>query len=102
MTNRTVDYESCFDTLQGQITPSKRMPSENSGSASGKRRTQATPESSQGDRFIPNRSAMDLDVSHFELMHSSNAENNKLNASPAKVRLCARSRGRKEAWSARP
>ena len=84
MTNRTVDYESCFDTLQGQITPSKRMPSENSGSASGKRRTQATPESSQGDRFIPNRSAMDLDVSHFELTRGDGGTENNVNASPAK------------------
>lgn len=84
MTNRTVDYESCFGALQGSITPSKRTQS--GESASGKRRERASPASSQADRFIPNRSAMDLDVSHFELMHSSNAENNKLNASPAKVR----------------
>ena len=37
----------------------------------------------QGDRFIPQRSAMDLEVSHFELTRFQN-ENAGVNASPAK------------------
>ena len=41
-----------------------------------------------GDRFIPQRSAMNLDISHFELTRgggtSSNMENANVNASPAK------------------
>ena len=36
------------------------------------------------DRFIPHRSAMDLDISHFELTRANNLENTNVNASPAK------------------
>jgi cell division cycle protein 20 (cofactor of APC complex) len=38
----------------------------------------------QGDRFIPPRCAMDLDVSNFELTRSCQNENASVNASPAK------------------
>ena len=73
MTTSAVSYESCFDACAG--TPGKM------GRAIGKR--ERTP---AADRFIPQRSAMDLDVSHFELTreHGSNSENASVNASPAK------------------
>jgi len=68
--------------LMSPVTPSKRTPCRDTETSSGKRRTSS---STQGDRFIPQRSAMDLDVSHFELTSQlNNEENNKLNASPAK------------------
>jgi cell division cycle protein 20 (cofactor of APC complex) len=38
----------------------------------------------QGDRFIPQRSAMNMDVSHFEVMRLHQNENAGINASPAK------------------
>eukprot|EP00966_Prymnesium_polylepis_P129425 2993198-Prymnesium_polylepis.1 len=53
MTSANVMYESCFDALKG--TPGKQ--------------------SRGGDRFIPNRSAMDLEVSNFTLTGSKNSEN---------------------------
>jgi cell division cycle protein 20 (cofactor of APC complex) len=81
--------ESCFDALCG--TPTKRTPSKrsnNPGSAA-----KRTP----GDRFIPQRSAMDFDVAFSQLAsnsnncNSENAGNNAggsseymVNASPAK------------------
>ena len=80
-----------FDSFMG--TPLKRTPSSASlnHQSSGKRLS--TPASrTHGDRFIPHRSAMDLDVSHFELTRSaSNAENANVNASPAKEE-CAQTR----------
>jgi cell division cycle protein 20 (cofactor of APC complex) len=76
-------YESCFDSLAG--TPTKKR------SASALDTRVGTPQSAnranRGDRFIPNRSAMDLDVSHYELTRgscSADAENANVNASPAK------------------
>ena len=66
------DMEACYDALMG--TPTKRAPTQRPGSA---KRSSKTP----GDRFIPNRRAMDLNVSHFELTRGD-AEN--ANASPAK------------------
>ena len=52
----------------------------------------STPSSSRcnADRFIPQRSAMDLEVSHMELTRAADAENS-VNASPAKEE-CARHR----------
>lgn len=54
MTSANVMYESCFDALKG--TPGK---------------------SKGGCRFIPNRSAMDIEVSHYALTNASsqNVEN---------------------------
>ena len=66
------DMEACYDALMG--TPTKRAPTQRLGSA---KRSSKTP----GDRFIPNRRAMDLNVSHFELTRGD-AEN--ASASPAK------------------
>uniref|UniRef100_A0A6S9SZY3 CDC20/Fizzy WD40 domain-containing protein n=1 Tax=Chrysotila carterae TaxID=13221 RepID=A0A6S9SZY3_CHRCT len=85
MTSATVSYENAFEALQG--TPLKRMGSLHSDAppcnATPKRgRTPAS--RNQGDRFIPHRSAMDLDVSHFELTRSCQNENASVNASPAK------------------
>ena len=37
-----------------------------------------------GDRFIPQRSAMNMDISHFELTRAHQNENAGVNASPAK------------------
>ena len=76
-----VAYESCFESLKG--TPCKRTQLSSSRSAS---KRGCTPSSrSNADRFIPNRSAMDLDVSHFELTRAGqNMENTDVNASPAK------------------
>ena len=59
-------YESCFDSLAG--TPNKKRPAAlNQHSSSAKRGTPSSSRNNRGDRFIPQRSAMDLDVSHFEL-----------------------------------
>lgn len=38
------------------------------------------------DRFIPARSAMDLDVANFNLLKENNGQVNSLEASPSKVR----------------
>ena len=79
------NYESCFDSLMG--TPQGKRTVCHSGSSS-KRGKGGTPSSRfSGDRFIPNRAAMDLDVSNFELTRKTlelNAENTDVNASPAK------------------
>ena len=84
MTNATASYENVFDSLAGSTTPNKKR---NFGQSS------TTPSSSKqsssknraGDRFIPQRSAMDLDVSHFELTRSADAENvANVNALPSK------------------
>ena len=64
--------EACYDALMG--TPTKRATTQRMGSA---KRSSKTP----GDRFIPNRRAMDMNVSHFEL---TRGEENAANASPAK------------------
>ena len=39
----------------------------------------------QMDRFIPARSAMDLDVANFNLLKENNGQVNSLEASPSKV-----------------
>eukprot|EP00966_Prymnesium_polylepis_P046934 1087633-Prymnesium_polylepis.1 len=83
MTTATVAFESCFDSLTS--TPCKRPP-QCSGSSSKRGRTPGS-RSAQADRFIPNRAAMDLDVSNFELTRKAlelNTENTDVNASPAK------------------
>eukprot|EP00316_Scyphosphaera_apsteinii_P008357 CAMPEP_0119346228 /NCGR_PEP_ID=MMETSP1333-20130426/107897_1 /TAXON_ID=418940 /ORGANISM="Scyphosphaera apsteinii, Strain RCC1455" /LENGTH=477 /DNA_ID=CAMNT_0007358727 /DNA_START=60 /DNA_END=1493 /DNA_ORIENTATION=- len=78
-------YETCFSALQG--TPLKRntqaQPEVPPCSATPKR-GRTPPSRIQGDRFIPQRSAMDLDVSHFELTRCCTDENAGVNASPAK------------------
>jgi len=71
------ELESCFDCLMG--TPNKRTGAKNPCS-SAKRSSSRV----QGDRFIPNRSAMDLNVSNFELTRDNDPENADVNASPAK------------------
>ena len=76
-------YESCFESLAG--TPTRKRT--NSVLGSPRQRTPQSAKATRGDRFIPNRSAMDLDVSHFELTRgssSADAENANVNASPAK------------------
>jgi cell division cycle protein 20 (cofactor of APC complex) len=88
----TATYESCLDAMQG--TPLKRVgqriapPSSHHGGSSFDSETPKparTPSSRpHGDRFIPHRSAMDLDVSHFELTRAHQNENAGVNASPAK------------------
>ena len=97
MTNSTISYESCFDSLAG--TPNKkRTNSMHGASSSAKRGTPASASNKmRGDRFIPQRSAMDLDVSHFELTRNSNdSENNQnVNASPAKEECKRRRRPKK-------
>ena len=81
MTSATVAYESCFDSLHG--TPTRSRADAPTTAPTPKRgRTPAS--RSQGDRFIPQRSAMDLDVSHFEITRTSGNENAGVNASPAK------------------
>ena len=87
MTSATTNYESCLDALKG--TPAKRMTAHRTPACDATpmragRDTPASRASRQGDRFIPQRSAMDLDVSHFELTRSSTNENAGVNASPAK------------------
>ena len=71
MSSNTISYEACFDALSAPMgTPSKS-------------RKANTP----SDRFIPQRSAMDLDVSQ-SLMQGTDTENcvngRNVNASPAK------------------
>ncbi len=81
----TVSYESCFDSLAG--TPNKKRQVSVLAPSSSKRGTPASSSrNNRGDRFIPHRSAMDLDVSHFELTRAGDNENEKtnVNASPAK------------------
>lgn len=85
-------YESCLDAMQG--TPLKRIKQRSAPSSShlaGPAFDNETPKRGRtpssrphGDRFIPQRSAMDLDVSHFELTRSHQNENAGVNASPAK------------------
>ena len=89
MNTNTQSLESCFDSLSGSITPNKNNKRTSTALAptSAKRAGTATPSSSRnnhGDRFIPKRSAMDLDVSHFELTRGSAAdsENTNVNACP--------------------
>ena len=81
MKSSSISLESCFDSMCG--TPTKRS-AQSLKPGSAKR----TP----GDRFIPQRSAMDFDVSNFHM--TANTENNQqnngdqdgymVNASPAK------------------
>ena len=87
----SISLESCFDALSGTPTKGSRptgLTAQRSGSA---KRIGGTP----GDRFIPQRSSMDFEVSNFQLTgnNGSNAENNcsneqrdsyMVNASPAK------------------
>ena len=81
MTSATVAYESCFDSLHG--TPTRSRADAPTTAPTPKRgRTPAS--RNPGDRFIPQRSAMDLDVSHFEITRTSGNENAGVNASPAK------------------
>ena len=69
------EFESWHNAMMG--TPNKRpAKTPNSKRSSGKY---------TGDRFIPNRSAMDINVSNFELTRDrENPENADVNASPAK------------------
>ena len=69
------EFESWHNAMMG--TPNKRAAkTPNSKRSSGKY---------TGDRFIPNRSAMDINVSNFELTRDrENPENADVNASPAK------------------
>jgi cell division cycle protein 20 (cofactor of APC complex) len=81
MTSANVAYENALEGLHG--TPSKRTTQRNPCSSNKRGRTPSS--RTQGDRFIPQRSAMDLDISHFELTRSNqNTENTDVNASPAK------------------
>jgi len=85
-------FETTHDALTG--TPLKRTGVGTSSmmtpdgtpacSATPKRGRSPGSRSTHGDRFIPHRSAMDLDVSHFELTRSCQNENAGVNASPAK------------------
>ena len=88
MTSSNISFESCFDSLAGTPTRKKTTTSVLSPTADKRNRTpNSNAKAHRGDRFIPNRSAMDLDVSHFELTRgagSSDAENVNANASPAK------------------
>ena len=78
--------ENTFDALCGSPV---RRPALARQPSSGRK----TP-GNRGDRFIPNRSAMDLDVSHFQVTSKIDSENlgsnygsaagNSVNASPAK------------------
>ena len=93
MNTNTQSLESCFDSLSGSITPNKNSSNKRQSNALAPTsdRKRVTPSSSRngnrGDRFIPTRSGMDLDVSHFELTRGSTADsenNTHANASPAK------------------
>ena len=76
-------YENCFDSLAG--TPSKKRNSTALAPSSARTPASSAKRNQRGDRFIPQRSAMDLDVSHFELTRATDSENNaNVNASPAK------------------
>ena len=87
MSINPTSIESCFDSLAG--TPVKKRTGGVLAPSSLKRGTPSSSRSRNcGDRFIPKRSAMDLDVSHFELTRGDGTENN-VNASPAKED-CAR------------
>ena len=70
------EFESWHNAMMG--TPIKRpAKTPNSKRSSGRATT--------GDRFIPNRAAMDISVSNFELTRDrENPENADVNASPAK------------------
>lgn len=70
------EFESWHNAMMG--TPIKRpAKTPNSKRSSGRATT--------GDRFIPNRAAMDISVSNFELTRDrENPENVDVNASPAK------------------
>mmetsp|Transcript_13142 Transcript_13142/g.42157 ORF Transcript_13142/g.42157 Transcript_13142/m.42157 type:complete len:482 (-) Transcript_13142:218-1663(-) len=79
-------FEECMNAMQG--TPQKRsaaarLPSSAPGEEA-TRRGRTPVSRPHGDRFIPQRSAMDMDVSHFELTRAREEENATVNASPAK------------------
>ena len=86
-------FEECMNAMQG--TPQKRsaaarLPSSAPGKEAAARRGRTPASRPHGDRFIPQRSAMDMDVSHFELTRAREEENNAtVNASPAKARPLA-------------
>jgi cell division cycle protein 20 (cofactor of APC complex) len=71
----SINLENCFGAMAG--TPTKSRPNR-----------ALQPASASNDRFIPKRSAMDLDVSHYNMMgngaDSENMSGNNVNASPAK------------------
>ena len=80
MTSATCSYESAMDALMG--TPGKRSSTTTSTPT---KRANANKTPTAGDRFIPQRSAMDFDVSNFQLTRgNANTENASVNASPAK------------------
>ena len=82
MAHAAAELESCFDALKGTPTKAKPLARQSSSSSSVKRGSSSQ---CRGDRFIPNRSNMDLDVSHFELTRGDgDNENSDVNASPAK------------------
>ena len=81
MTSNTMEYESCFNALN--CTPTRAASASRTQPGS----SRATPKRAtpQGDRFIPQRSAMDIDVANFEITRANNpSENAGVNASPAK------------------
>ena len=91
--SQTTTFEDCFNALQG--TPPRAKRSQPLAPTSAQRRngspaSSAKKKSKGGDRFIPQRSSMDLDVSHFELTRggASNSDDadgmSNVNASPAK------------------
>ena len=85
-------YENCFDSLAG--TPSKKRNSTALAPSSARTPASSAKRNQRGDRFIPQRSAMDLDVSHFELTRATDSENNaNVNASPAKEDVAVRCYG---------
>ena len=83
-TNSTVSYESCFDSLAGTPTKKRQTTSALAPSSSKRGTPASSSRNNRGDRFIPQRSAMDLDISHFELTRATDNENANVNASPAK------------------
>ena len=85
-------YEECMNAMQG--TPLKRSTAARLPSSAARAPDDETPRRGRtpasrphGDRFIPQRSAMDMDVSHFELTRARADENATVNASPAKARI---------------
>ena len=76
------EYERAIDAMAG--TPAKRTMSRHAQQTPNSKKK--TPFSRHGDRFIPHRPAMDLDVSHFEVTRGNSAQNENagVNASPAK------------------